>query len=308
MQPLITGSLAFDYIMRADGRFAERLPSPLHAGFSAAFAAPTMRRALGGCAGNIAYGLQLLGNAPHLLAVVGEDFGPYREYLSALGIDDSGIKTITGFFTAQAHIINDDDNSQLILFHAGACAEAHQQSIHHLPSPPPLAIVSPNGREGMLRFGRELAEIGTPFIFDPGQAIGLFSGGELETMMKFCDYAIFNIDEFTLLEKMSGISLSRAAAMTQALIITHGENGSEVYADDQCIKMGAAKLGETKDPTGCGDAYRAGLMHGMLRNWPWRQSMAFAAVVAGVKATHNGGQGYHITAAEAEHQSRKLLG
>ncbi|MDM5147437.1 carbohydrate kinase family protein [Candidatus Persebacteraceae bacterium Df01] len=307
MLPLITGSIAFDYIMRVNGRFTERLPTPLHPGFSAAYATPSLRRAFGGCAGNIAYGLRQLGDSPTIMGTVGDDFSPYRKYLRSLDIDDTYVKTIPDIFTAQAYIINDDDNSQLILFHAGAANEAHQQSIVDLPTPPPLAIVSPNGREGMLRFGRELAAAQTPFIFDPGQAIDLFSGEELITLMEQCTWAIVNADEFAALEKTTGISRTRATEMVQALIITYGENGSEVFASDTHYHADAARLGETQDTTGCGDAYRAGVIHGLLRDWEWPRIIRFAAVVAGAKAVHNGGQGYCITAAEATTHSEKIF-
>lgn len=303
--PLITGSLAFDYIMQIGGRFADRLATP-EAGFSAAYIAPQLRRLFGGCAGNIAFGLRQLGDTPQIMATVGEDFSPYRQYLQDNNIDDAHVKTLPGFFTAQAYIVGDDDHSQIIIFHPGATAEAHQQSISDLPEPPPLAIVSPNGLGGMLRFGRDCAAAKTPFIFDPGQAIGMFAGAELKEMMSLCRVAIFNQDEYTAMQNITGDSSPMGD--NQALIITRGAEGSELFMGDKNIKVAAANFGETADSTGCGDAYRAGLIYGMMRDWQWQQSMQFASVIAGVKALHNGGQGYTISASEVNEKCKKVFG
>ncbi|MBE8158784.1 MAG: carbohydrate kinase family protein [Betaproteobacteria bacterium] len=302
---LVTGSLAFDYIMRIGGRFSERLSGPAAAGFSAAFIAPSMRRSFGGCAGNIAYGLRQLGGAPLLMAAVGEDFAPYRHYLTARGIGDSHLLEIKGALTAQAFVISDDDDSQLIFFHPGATDEAHRQSAAGLPVPPQFATVSPNGREGMLRFGRELAAAKTPFIFDPGQAVGLFSDGELEEMVSLCQIAIFNHDEYAYCRKKTD---AVPAGKNSALIITRGDAGSEISAGGKTHRTAAVKFGKTADTTGCGDAYRAGLIYGALREWKWPQIIQFASVVAGVKAECTGGQGYEITAAEAEARRRRVFG
>lgn len=305
-QPLITGSLAFDYVMRIGGRFAERLSVPLAAGFSAAFVAPSMRRLFGGCAGNIAYGLRQLGAAPRLMATVGDDFGPYREYLAASGIDGAHVLAISGMFTAQAYIVSDDDESQFIVFHPGAAAEAHRQSVHDLPEAPPLAIVSPNGGAGMLRFCRELAAAQTPFIFDPGQAMGLFNAAELKEMMALCAVAIFNRDEYAVFENIT--AAPAAAGAGQAVIVTRGEAGSEVFAAGQHVQTMAVKLGAAADTTGCGDAYRAGLIYGMLHEWRWPQILRFASVLAGVKARHMGGQGYCLSADQALAKCKEFFG
>ena len=302
---LVTGSLAFDYIMRIGGRFSERLSGPAAAGFSAAFVAPSMRRLFGGCAGNIAYGLRQLGGAPVLMATVGEDFLPYRKYLAACGIDDSHVLEIKGALTAQAFLASDDDESQLIFFHPGATGEAHRQSAAELPAPPQLAIVAPNGREGMLRFGRELAAAKTPFIFDPGQAVGLFSGEELKEMLSLCQIAIFNQDEYAFCQKQTG---EIPAGEKLAVITTRGDAGSEVLAGGKTHRVAAAKFGETADTTGCGDAYRAGLIYGVLRGWQWLEIIQFAAVIAGIKAACTGGQGYNITAEDAAAHCRRIFG
>ena len=302
-RPLITGSLAFDCVMRVDGRFAERLEG---GAADAAFVAPTLRRLFGGCAGNIAYGLRLLGDSPLLMAVAGSDFSPYRAHLAAHCIDDSYVKILSEFNTAQAYLVADNDGRLINVFHPGATAEAHRQSVGDLQESPPLAIVSPNGLRGMLQFGRECAEKKTPFIFDPGQALGLFSAEELQEMMSLCRAAIFNQSEHALYEKIVGAP--PPADSHRAVIVTCGEGGAQLILGDKKESVSAAVFGAAKDATGCGDAYRAGLIYGMLRDWSWPQSMRLASVVAGVKALCDGGQQYQLTAAEAEKKCRQVYG
>ena len=305
-QILVTGSLAFDYIMGVDGRFSERLSTKTREGFSAAFIAPTMHRQFGGCAGNIAYGLRKLGESPVLMATVGEDFSPYRRYLKQHKIDDSHVKTIYEMFTAQAFIVGDDDKSQLIMFHPGATGEAHRQSINDLSTPPTIAIVGPNGKEGILRFGRELSEAKVPFIFDPGQAIVMFSADELNEMMACCNIAIFNLDEYAAAKTIIGKKI--LPNDTQALIITHGNAGSEVITGDTKYRTSAADFGDVVDTTGCGDAYRAGLIYGLTHDWTWLQSIRYASVLAGINSMYPGGQGYSVTASEAMAKTKQLFG
>ena len=305
-QILVTGSLAFDYIMRIGGRFSDRLSDPAAAGFSASFVAPRMRRRFGGCAGNIAYGLRRLGMRPFLLATAGEDFAPYRAHLAACDVCDSGVKVIDGAFTAQAFIVSDDDESQLTVFHPGAADFAHRQGVSDAPSSPDWAIVAPNGKDGMLRFGRELAAARTPFIFDPGQAVGLFSADELREMSALCAAAIFNQDEYAAFQKIAGAPF--AADGGRALIITRGDAGSEASVGGRTHRAAAAKFGDAADTTGCGDAYRAGLLFGLAREWEWPRLVRFASVVAGRKALHIGGQSYEVSAERAEAECARMFG
>lgn len=303
---LVTGSLAFDYIMRIGGRFGSRLETPMNAGFSAAFVAPSMQRRFGGCAGNIAYGLRQLGESPILMATAGEDFEPYRAHLRLCGIDDSRVKIIEGAFTAQAFIAADDDESQIIIFHPGATSHAHEQGVDDLSSSSSFAIVSPNGKDGMLKFGRELSKSKTPFIFDPGQAIGLFSAEELDEMLSICDIAIFNHDEHLAAERITGKVF--VPGEKQAMIVTHGVDGSQVSADGKTHQTAAAMFGETVDTTGCGDAYRAGMLYGLVREWKWPQIISYASVIAGMKATRPGGQDYTISAEEVTQKCKQVFG
>lgn len=299
MNPLITGSLAFDYLLRIDGAFGDRLPAPPQDGFSAAYLCPQLSRTWGGCAGNIAYALRMLDEQPAIMATAGSDFSPYAERLRALGIATDSIMQLPDFYTAQAHMVTDGKGSQLVFFHPGATAEAHRQRIADLPLPPPLAIVAPNGKAAILQHCRDLAAAGVPFIFDPGQAIGMFSAAELRECLELAPYAIFNAGEFGILQQATGLSPAAAAAMLEALFITDGENGSQALAGGETIRCGCVHLGATQDPTGCGDAYRAGLLYGLLRQWEWQPLLNFAAVVAAIKAMHTGGQGYAMSLASA---------
>lgn len=298
MSPLVTGSLAFDCLMHISGQFGDRWPAQPEGSFSVAYTAPSLARTLGGCAGNIAYGLHKLGESPLIMATAGNDFTAYADYLHQLGISTEHIMILPDFYTAQAYIVTDQHNSQFIVFHPGAVNEAHRQSVTALP-PPPLAIVAPNGKDGMLKHCRELAAARTPFIFDPGQAISLFSGDELRECLTLAPYAIFNRDEFAILEKASGLRLNDAAELTEALFITHGEHGSKVIVDNDVIQTDCVHLGETKDPTGCGDAYRAGLMVALLHGWDWLPLLHFASIVAAIKAMHGSGQGYEMSLSSA---------
>lgn len=305
---LITGSLAFDVLLRVVGRFGDVLP-PLvpcefPSGFTAAYFAPDMRRAFGGCAGNIAYGLQQLKQKPILMAVAGEDVAPYRQRLHDLQIDDSYVLEIADTYTAQAVIISDEVDSQINIFHPGATAHAHQQSVRDLPNKPDLAMVSPNGREGMLRFGREMYDDGIPFVFDPGQAIHLFAADELREMAATCAMLIVNRDEYAAFEKIVGAPPQCAGA----LIVTRGGEGSQVFVDGRCYDMAAARLGAVVDTTGCGDAYRAGLLYGWGQEWEWPKMMAWASMLAGIKSLHAGAQEYETSPDDVMRRCGEIFG
>ena len=286
MEPLITGSLAYDNLMHICGRFQDRLPAQPSGGFSAAYLTPSLSRVRGGCAGNIAYALHMLGDAPTVMATAGSDFPPYADYLTALGISTAHIMVLEDFYTAQAYIVTDEENNQFIVFHPGACGEAHRQRISSLPTPPPMAIVSPNGKEGMLQHSRDLAAAGVPFIFDPGQAIGMFSGEELEECLTLAPYAIFNESEFATAQQTTGLTADAAAAMTDALFVTDGERGSRVLVGGEVLSAECVRVGETKDPTGCGDAYRAGLIHGLLNDMDLVTACRIGSIMGAIKIEH----------------------
>lgn len=316
MKPLITGSLAYDYLMQTDVPFASRLPARTGDGlssgektFSVAYEAPTLTRNFGGCAGNIAYALRHLGDAPAIMATAGgEDFHLYREYLRGQEISTEQILLLDGFYTAQAYITTDSGGNQFILFHPGATAEAHRQDIAAADAAP-LAIVSPNGKQGMLRHCRTLAAQKTPFIFDPGQAVGLFDGDEILECLRLANYVIANGGEFEMMQRAVGkLTREEVIDLTDAFILTHGENGSEIYAGGEVLRVQCVKLGETRDPTGCGDAYRGGLIYALMRGWGWQSAGQFAAVIAGIKAGHGSAQGYELSFAKAAQVYRQIFG
>ena len=311
MRALVSGSLAFDFIMHFPGRFADHLDVGRRRGVSVAFNTPTMRRAYGGCAGNIAYGLKQLGDQPVLAATVGADFAPYRARLRGLGISDAAALEFSDAFTAQAYIVTDNENSQITLFHPGAMNFAHKIDIGRVVAEAgecDIAIVSPNGREGMLAHARALAERDARLALDVGQAVGLFSGAEIRQMLDFAGIAIFNSHEFAQAAKVADLDEGRAAAMVEALVITDGERGSRATVGGRTFAADAVILGETRDPTGCGDAFRAGMLHGATRGWEWRDILDFAALVAGVKAQCDGGQEYEISPESAREQFRRRFG
>ena len=299
MHSLITGSLAYDYLIRIDGGFSDRWPASPNGEFTAAYIASSLQRRFGGCAGNIAYALRCLGGTPILMATAGDDFLPYAEYLHGQKIDTSHIAVLEGFYTAQAYVATDAGNNQFVIFHPGATGEAHRQSLKDAPECS-LAIVSPNGKQGMLQHCQDLSARAIPFIFDPGQAIGMFSAEELLSCLRQSTYAIVNVDEWKVLHDKTGLSKQAIADMVDALLVTFGADGSEVTTNGEVIKTGSVTLGETQDPTGCGDAYRAGLIYGLLRQWDWQRIIRFATIVAGIKATHDSAQGYALSLQQVE--------
>ena len=320
MRALVSGSLAFDFIMHFPGRFADHLDVGRRHGISVAFTTPTMRRAFGGCAGNIAYGLKKLGDDPLMAATAGADFAPYRARLTALGVSVAGVREYAESFTAQAYIVTDNENSQITLFHPGAMNFAHEVDIAALAESEcagdknkggnggEVAIISPNGREGMLAHAESLSARGFRVVWDVGQAVGLFDGAELRRMLECATYAIFNRHEFDLTAKAAGLDEASASALVEALVITDGERGSRALVGGEAFSADAVILGETRDPTGCGDAFRAGMLHGIMRGWGWRDILDFSALVAGVKAGCDGGQEYEISAESARELFRRRFG
>lgn len=303
-RPLIAGSLAYDFVMTFAGRFVDHIERGRRRGVSVAFESPTMRRHFGGCAGNIAYGLKMLGDDPRVVAAVGEDFAPYRDRLRALKIDDGGVKSVADSLTAQAYILTDSENSQLIFFHPGAMHFSHIQEAAG-GGDFALAVVAPDGRQGMLRHARDLAARRIPIIFDPGQATPTFAAEELIECVQLAQIAVFNRHEFEMFSKATGIGIAQAAARLRALVVTDGEAGSTIYAEGRERKIDAAVFGTAVDPTGCGDAYRAGFCHALLRGWDWTTAGRLGSVVAGLSALADGPQGYAPTIELAREKYRE---
>lgn len=294
MKTLITGSLAYDTIMVFEDQFKNHiLPEQTHI-LNVSFLVPKMTRFQGGCAGNIAYNLKMLGGHPVIMATVGEDFGSYSRWLAAHEFDTSHVTTVDGQFTAQAFITTDIDNNQINAFHPGAMNFAHYNKVSDAQDIE-LAIVGPDGRDAMLQHSADLAEANIPFFFDPGQAMPLFDGEELRTFVDQASYAVLNDYESQLLQDKSGWSLEQVAAHLDVLIVTRGAAGSEIFSGDDKVLVPSAPISQAVDPTGCGDAYRAGLLYGVAQGLDWVTCGKLGAVCGAIKIEHAGTQQHSFT-------------
>lgn len=299
MHILICGSLAYDTIMVFQDQFKNHiLPDKIHK-LSVAFYVPEMRREFGGTAGNIAYNLQLLEGNPLIMATVGEDFSPYAKWLEKYQLNQAHIKPIANSFTAQAFITTDTEDNQITAFHPGAMVESHQNSVKDTKDVS-LAIIAPDGRDGMFQHARECHEAGIPFMFDPGQGLPMFNGEELLHFIEMADYLAVNDYESQVIQDKTGLSLEQLAAKVKALIVTLGGNGSQIYADGQLFEIPCVNADKIVDPTGCGDAYRAGLLYGIVRGWDWPTCGRLASTMGAIKIASRGGQNHQPTREEIE--------
>jgi len=306
MTTLICGSLAFDNIMVFQDRFKNHiLPEQIHI-LNVAFLVPELRREYGGCAGNIAYNLMLLGGEPEIMATVGDDAPPYLERLDRLGLSRKFVRQVPGSFTAQAFITTDLDDNQITAFHPGAMSFSHLNKVEHANAR--LGIVAPDGREGMMQHARDFAAAGVPFIFDPGQGMPMYSGDELLDFMKLADYACFNDYEAKMLCDRTGRSLEQLASEVKALVVTRGGEGSEIYADGQRIDIPCVEADAIMDPTGCGDAYRSGLLYGIANGYDWLTCGRLAAVMGAIKIAHRGGQNHQPSREEIAARYQRAFG
>lgn len=307
MTALITGSMAYDTIMVYPGEFKDSiLPDKVHM-LNVAFMVPELRREFGGCAGNIAYNLHLLGGQGLAMATVGSDFGPYRERWEQLGIDMRGLLEVPETFTAQAFITTDLQDNQITAFHPGAMNEAHRMSVPTDDSIR-LGTVSPDGRDGMIQHAREFAEAGIPFLFDPGQGLPMFNGEELLDFIDKATWVAVNDYEAQLIAERTGESIAMLARRVDAFIVTRGAEGSDIFTDADVLRIPAAKPAAVVDPTGCGDAYRAGLLYGLLNDYGWERTGRIASLMGAIKIAHAGTQNHSFTQAEFEMQLAKAFG
>ncbi|TMG76272.1 MAG: carbohydrate kinase family protein [Betaproteobacteria bacterium] len=294
MRTLICGSIAYDNIMVFRGRFREHiLPEQIHI-LNVSFLVPELRREFGGCAGNIAYNLKLLGTDPLMMATVGDDALLYLERLERLDIEQDCVRQVPDTLTAQAFITTDLDDNQITAFHPGAMNYSHLNKIT-AELGAHLAIVAPDGREGMLQHARELAGLRIPFMFDPGQGLPMFSGEELLTFVEQASYLAVNDYEGRLLEERTGSKLEEFVHRLKALILTRGAEGSIIYVDGQRIDIPCVKATEVVDPTGCGDAYRAGLLYGIAAGFDWEKTGRLAALMGAIKIASRGGQNHKVS-------------
>ena len=297
MSALICGSFAYDAIMVFPDQFKNHiLPDKVHM-LNVAFLVPELRREFGGCAGNIAYNLKLLGDEPVAMGTVGSDFGSYADWMDKHGISRQHVRVKPDQYTAQAFITTDIDDNQITAFHPGAMSLAHETHINEATGIE-LAIVAPDGRDGMVQHAEQLAETGIPFIFDPGQGLPMFNGDELLAFAEQATYIALNDYEAQLFQDRTGLSPEQIAEKVDALIITRGAQGSHIYADGKRLDIPCAKAENIVDPTGCGDAYRAGLIHGILHGKDWETTGRIASLLGAIKIEQHGTQNHHFSIEE----------
>ena len=297
MSTLICGSIAYDTIMVFKDQFKNHiLPDKLHI-LNVAFLVPDMRREFGGCAGNIAYNLRMLGGEPLIMATVGDDHAPYSARLDTLGLARTHVKHAAGSFTAQAFITTDLDDNQITAFHPGAMNFSHLNHVHDANSTKgvTLGIVAPDGRDGMLQHAREFRDAGIPFIFDPGQGLPMFNGAELTQFIELADYVTVNDYEAELLQERTGKSIEQMARQVKALIATLGAKGSVIHAGGKKYDIPCVKPEAVLDPTGCGDAFRAGLLYGITHGMDWAVTGRLASLIGALKIAQRGPQNHRFT-------------
>ena len=307
MAALICGSLAYDTIMVFPDQFKNHiLPDKVHI-LNVSFLVPRMRREFGGCAGNIAYNLKLLGGEPIPMATVGGDFGPYREWFAEQDITLDHVKVIDELFTPQAFITTDHDNNQITAFHPGAMMRSYENHVKDVPGVT-IGIVSPDGYEGMLQNAKEFHEAGIPFIFDPGQAMPLFNGEELRAFIEQADYVTVNDYESNLLQERTGWDEATIAGKVRAYITTRGPHGCTIHADGQTHNVPPAHERRVTDPTGCGDAFRAGLIFGIQKGYDWETIGRIGNLMGALKIEHPGTQNQRFDYDEFAAQFRQQFG
>ena len=296
MSSIICGSIAFDTIMNFEGHFAEQiLPDQLHI-LNVSFLLPTVRRDFGGCAGNIAYGLKLLGGSPLPMATVGVDGGDYLARLSGLGISTEFVRTIEGAFTAQAMIITDQNNNQITGFHPGAMEHAHTLKIE-ARSDILLGIVAPDGLDAMLQHAQQLKDAGVPFVFDPGQQLPRFDGEQLKKLIDMATWVAVNDYEGKMLCERTGLSFDDISRRVRGLVVTLGSQGCEVWEDGIKVHVPVVEAQQVLDPTGCGDAFRSALLYGLEKGWPLARCAELGAHLGALKIAQRGPQNYQLTEA-----------
>ncbi len=307
MTALICGSMAYDTIMVFPDQFKNHiLPDKVHI-LNVSFLVPHLRREYGGCAGNIAYNLHLLQEDPLILATVGHDFEPYAQWLSQQGLSAQCIKILDDHYTAQAYITTDINDNQITAFHPGAMSYSHEN-----PVPADLGvsigIIAPDGKQGMQEHAAQFAALNIPFIFDPGQGLPMLNGEELLHFIELADYAAFNDYESALVQERTGQSLEQLAARVKALIVTLGGQGSHIYTGGRRIDIPAAPIRHPADPTGCGDAYRAGLLYGLLNQHDWETTGRIASLLGAIKIEHPGTQNHHFSMHEFKQRYHAAFG
>lgn len=308
MSALICGSFAYDTIMVFHDKFKNYiLPEQVHI-LNVSFLVPDMRREFGGCAGNIAYNLKLLGGEAVPMGTVGQhDFAPYAEWMDRWGVTRAHVRAVDSAYTAQAFITTDMDDNQITAFHPGAMNFAHYNQVREAQGIT-HGIVAPDGRDGMIEHAAQFFDAGIPFIFDPGQGLPMFDGAALMGFMEKATWAAFNDYELKLVEERTGQSVQALADRVNALIVTHGSRGSNIYTNGKSIAIPVARAARVADPTGCGDAYRAGLLYGLMNKLDWETTGRIAALMGAIKIEQPGTQNHRFERADFEVRFKKNFG
>jgi len=307
MSALICGSYAFDTIMVFPDQFKNHiLPDKVHM-LNVSFLVPEMRRNFGGCAGNIAYNLKLLGGDPLPMATVGNDFTSYAKWMDGNGISRKYITEIENLYTGVAYITTDMDDNQITAFHPGAMSLSHENNVGDAEGVS-IGIVSPDGRDGMIEHAQQFSEANIPFIFDPGQGLPMFDGEDLLRFAEQATWITLNDYEAQLFEDRTGKSPHELAELVEALIITRGGEGSVIYTKEHRHEIPAASTEAINDPTGCGDAYRAGLLYGLMNEMGWETTGRIASLMGAIKIELHGTQNHSFTRKEFDDRYQKTFG
>lgn len=293
MPALICGSLAYDNIMVFKDRFRNHiLPDKIHM-LNVSFLVPELRREFGGCAGNIAYNLAMIGGDPLPMGTVGTDFGPYAQWMDMQDIDRRCIRECEDMLTAQAFITTDLDDNQITAFHPGAMNESALNEVADAGEVS-IGIIAPDGRDGMIGHAEQMRAAGIPFVFDPGQGMPMFDGDDLLRFIEGASWVTVNDYESELMQERTGLAPEAIAERVQALVITRGGEGSHVYTDGKRLEIPPVTPATIADPTGCGDAYRAGLLYGLEHDLPWETTGRIASLLGAIKIEQAGTQNHHV--------------
>jgi adenosine kinase len=307
MKALICGSIAFDTIMVFEGRFKQHiLPDKIHM-LNVSFLVPQLRREFGGCAGNIAYNLRLLGDAGYPMATVGRDFGPYAEWMRTTGVPTDHIKVLESEHTAQGFVTTDLDDNQIWAFHPGAMGSSHLNRVEDAGAVA-IGIVAPDGHDGMVQHAAQFAAAKIPFMFDPGQGLPMFDGEALRTFIGQATWVAVNDYEWQVLQQKTGWTAAQVLERVEALIVTRGAEGSIIHTRQGEIGIPCAKPAAVVDPTGCGDAYRAGILHGLMHRYEWETTGRIASLLGAIKIEARGTQNHSFTREQFEQRYQLAFG
>ena len=297
MTALICGSFAYDRIMVYPGRFREDiLPDKIHI-LNVCFVVPELQQEFGGSGGNIIYNTRLLDDNCLPMGTVGTDFGEYRAWLEKNDIDTRHIRVIDDTYTAQCFITTDMDDNQITTFQVGAMAHSHTNRVS-MAQGVSIGIVAPDGKEGMLQHARQFAEAEIPFFFDPGQNVTLLTGAELMDGIEHANWLIFNDYEWQIVEDKTSLNTARVLDRVETLIVTRGASGSIIHTRGNRDDIPAARAERLVDPTGCGDAYRAGLLYGLMHDMDWETTGRIASLMGKIKIEVRGTQNHRFTEQE----------